>query len=88
MKFEPKKLEDGSLHIAVTLTSDEVKSFQKSDESKNLLAWGKTDYCVSCKNGKRYTIETYGDIAANFEAALTCLRETGDPSFGLSKGSC
>ena len=88
MKFEPKKLDDGSLQVTIKLTPDEVTSLPKSAGNSQLLSWGKTDYCVTCKNENKYTIETYGDIAANIEAAATCFKETGDPSYGLSKGSC
>jgi hypothetical protein len=90
MKFTPSAMEDGVLQITIVLTAEDlVETHQNSSNSSaNDLSWGKTDYCVSCKDNNRYTIETYGDIAANIEAAATCLKQTGDPSYGLSKGSC
>ncbi|MQG92024.1 hypothetical protein [Pseudomonas sp. MN1F] len=90
MKFTPTALDDGSLQINIILSTEELAALDRSAPNPNMgtLSWGKTDYCVSCKDGSRYTIETYGDIAANIEAAATCLKTTGDPSYGLSKGSC
>lgn len=89
MKFEPTRLEDGSLRITVTVPPDKFHSLAaNAGEANNLNFWQKTDYCVSCKGDLRYTIETYGDIAANIEAAITCMKATGDPSYGLSKGRC
>jgi hypothetical protein len=54
---------------------------------------GKTDYKVTCSADKAnpkqcFTIETYGDIAANIEAAATCTKHFSHPGYGLSKGSC
>jgi hypothetical protein len=90
MKFTPSAMEDGSLQITIVLTAGDLAALQQpsSKNSVSGFSWGKTDYCVSCKDNNRYTIETYGDIAANIEAAATCLKQTGDPSYGLSKGSC
>ena len=97
MQFTPNSNGDGSLQITITLDADDLAVLGQNSAapgssptalSATTFAWGKTDYCVSCKDNNRYTIETYGDIAANIEAAATCFKQTGDPSYGLSKGSC
>ena len=100
MKYTSSKNGNGTLQMTITLDADDLAIFEKSaasDKNKDIplssisateFSWGKTDYCVSCNDGNRYTIETYGDIAANLEAAATCLKVSGDPSYGLSKGSC
>lgn len=88
MRFDPKKMDDGSLQFTVTLDASELEAL-KADKAAGLAGfWGKTDYCVTCNNNRKYQIETYGDIAANIEAAATCMKETGNPSYGLSKGQC
>lgn len=92
MDFESKGLVGGSLQMTITLSPEEVKDLSGRADGVEPLAWGKTDYCVNCSNSvnhnDRFTIESYGDIAAAVEAAATCLARTGDPSFGMSKGKC
>lgn len=92
MNFEPKRLDDGSLQVTVTISPDEVKQLGSQDTAARDFRFGKTDYCVTCRDDQgreyKYTIETYGDLAANFEAAVTCTKEVGNPSYKLSKGSC
>lgn len=89
MKFEPKSLNDGSLQITIKLSPDELKRLgPASVPGIESWPWDKTDYCVTCKGERKYTIATYGDIAANIEAAATCMKETGDPSYSLRKGAC
>ena len=88
MKFEPKKLDDGSLQITMILSPVELDKLPIASGDISLMGWEKTDYCVTCNNNQKYTIETYGDIAANIEAAVVCYKETGNPSYGLSKGRC
>lgn len=85
MKFESRKLEDGALQVTVTLPKESQEMLGNSATNG---FFDKTDYCVTCHGGKKYTIEAYGDIAANIEAAATCLKQVGDPSYGLSKGRC
>ncbi|BBN53990.1 hypothetical protein TRE132_21150 [Pseudomonas chlororaphis subsp. aurantiaca] len=88
MKFSPTALDDGSLEVIIVLSPNELEQITSPNNGNTSILWEKTDYCVSCKGNNYYTIETYGDIAANIEAAATCLKQTGDPSYGLSKGSC
>lgn len=89
MISEPKKLDDGSLQITLTLSPADVQRLGSGSlPGVSSWPWDKTDYCVTCKGDRKYTIETYGDIAANIEAAVTCLKETGDPSYSLRKGAC
>ncbi len=63
------------------------------DGDKVIMLIRKTHYRVRCTADKKepkqcFTIETYGDIAANVEAAATCQKEFGHPGFGLSSGKC
>lgn len=89
MNFEPKKLEDGSLQIAITIAPEELDFLDaRTSRAAIMSSFGKTDYCVTCHGDLKYTIECYGDIAANIEAAAVCFKETGNPSYALSKGSC
>ena len=90
MHFSSEASQDGGLKITVDLSKEDIEKL-KSAVSTNIL-WGKTDYCVTCHDnfGKEYTytIECYGDIAANIEAAATCMKEVGSPSYALRKGHC
>ncbi|RYF98748.1 MAG: hypothetical protein EOO07_37730 [Chitinophagaceae bacterium] len=89
MRIDSKGLDDGSLEVKIIFEPNEIDEFNwASPKSTTTTTWGKTDYCISCRDGKSYTIETYGDIAAGIEAAATCFKVSGDASFGLRKGSC
>tara|TARA_B100000315_G_C14118536_1_gene381432 strand:- start:108 stop:362 length:255 start_codon:yes stop_codon:yes gene_type:complete len=84
MEFNSKLNKDGGFTITIEMSAEDVDNL-----NNNNIEWGKTDYCVTCRgNDEKYTIQTYGDIAANIEAAATCLARTGNPSYGLDKGRC
>ena len=76
MKVEPTHREDGSVEFRVVLSKEELQQHPTG-------IFDKVEYCVTC--GDR---STRGDIAANIEAAATCLTRTGNPSYSLRVGRC
>lgn len=55
---------------------------------------GRNEYCVTCSSkgegGKvvQWTEKAYNSVLAHLQGAPKCLKETGNPSNSVSKGSC
>lgn len=79
MKINGKLQSDETLIITFEISKAERESIQKSSETIDSVPENtslffpnpferKTDYCVSCPDGRRETIWAYGDIHAGIVA--------------------
>jgi hypothetical protein len=102
MEMVGRPLDGGGMEFTIRMDADEWRNHQKqikehnskieesaSDTHALAFPWERVKYCVTCSADRsRHTIEAYGDIAANAEAASTCLTRTGDPSYSMHDGDC